>query len=152
MPKKETGSKTSRIIKPKRIKVPFFCNQSPNLYAFGGKRAKRTFDPSKGGIGIKLKTAKIKFISTRAENNVTIPLSGEIVPKEANTLSTMPKISTMIRLEAGPARPIHTAPLLGCFRYVGLNCTGFPQPKPAKSKKSVPIKSRCRKGLRDRRP
>lgn len=49
----------------KRIINPYFSEMLKNLYfAAGGKNAKKIFEPSSGGTGIKLKIAKLTFIRT----------------------------------------------------------------------------------------
>ncbi len=53
-----------------------------------------------------------------------------------------------IKFEAGPARAIRAASLLGLRRLKGSNMTGFPQPKPTKIRAMVPRGSRWALGLR----
>jgi len=74
-----------------------------------------------------------------------------------NKISSLKKMSNfkskesnkaIIRFELGPAIEIKAASFLGFFKLKGSKGTGFPQPKPKKSKKSVPMKSRWENGLR----
>lgn len=53
----------------------------------------------------------------------------------------------IMRLEAGPAKEMIALSLLGSRRLNGSNGTGLPQPNPAKRRSSVPIGSKCARGL-----
>src|SRR3990167_6593411 len=140
----------SSRIKPKSSNGPERMSQPLRPAADLGSSANNTLEPSSGGIGIKLKTSRTKFINTKATNSTTKTLSGPA--SAANSRSNKPKTKIMTKLAAGPANPTKTCPKRGFFKFLGSKTTGRPQPKPAKSKNKVPKGSRCRKGFKDSRP
>lgn len=147
-------------IKNNRIKNPYRSNIisiSSNL-RFLGNNAKRIFEPSSGGIGIKLKIAKtilIKIIiSIKIKNGLLI------IPKNIVNFKIKLKIIAIERLLNGPANPISPLSLFGFFKFKGLNGTGFAQPnkigllaiKSKNGNKNEPKKSKCFKGFKVSRP
>ena len=94
------GKKNIRInIKNK----PYFSDKSKTLYfIFRGKNAKSILEPSRGGIGKRLNTAKAKFINT---TKLKIVIRGdEAKPKYIKLLIKRPKSSATKILDAGPAK------------------------------------------------
>src|SRR5688572_22349004 len=90
-PTKKTR-KTSKI-NPKRSK------KSRKGCRFSGKRAKRSFEPSSGGTGMRLKMAKIILIKT-----MTVVISTKAgLAVEPKKRSIRPKSRAKVRFEAGPA-------------------------------------------------
>ena len=57
-------------------------------------------------------------------------------------------IIAKIKLETGPAKDTSAESLLGFFKLIGLNGTGFPHPKPSSNKNMVPTGSKCAPGFR----
>ena len=100
--------KLSQIIKINKTQGPLtanFCLKSAKLL---GKAANSTLEPSSGGIGIKLKTPKVKFTTIKVLRNTTSMLSG------AKFGAIKRKITinrpTLIKLEIGPARATMASP------------------------------------------
>src|ERR1035437_2144297 len=93
----------------KRINSPYFSDKSKNLYfAAGGKKEKKIFEPSSGGIGSKLKTARLTFIKTTNINIFIrlVNMGEEANPKYPIPLIIKPKIVATRRFDTGPARDI----------------------------------------------
>ena len=82
-----------------------------------GKTLKRIFEPSKGGIGIKLKIARAKFISTIiwgiAKEYPEIPLAKA-------TLIKIPKIMAIKMFAKIPAEATAIVPFLLSRKLFGL--------------------------------
>ncbi len=57
-------------------------------------------------------------------------------------------IKPAIRLDTGPARAVRAYPPRGFFMRFGLTCTGLAQPKPVRTIRTEPNKSRCANGFR----
>lgn len=111
---------------------------------------KTILDPSSGGTG-----RRLKIISTRLRE---ITDSKSCIEKEYVSVIVIKarngKMSSRAttRLEKGPASAISALSLRGCFKFPGLNITGFPQPIWAIKSMRVPMGSRCLSGLRETRP
>lgn len=96
------GKKNIRInIKNK----PYFSDKSKTLYfIFKGKNAKSILEPSRGGIGSKLKTAKARFINT---TKLKMVIRGdEAKPKYIKDLIRILNNTATKMFEAGPAKEI----------------------------------------------
>lgn len=111
-----------------------------------GKIADRILDPSRGGIGIKLKIIRTIFISI-----IKYITEAKSAPNGIN-LKINEKIITAIRFESGPANATLRLSILGFLKLLGLIGTGFPQPKPNNTSEIVPITSRWTSGFKDKRP
>ena len=85
----------------------------------------RSFDPSSGGIGIRLKTAKSRFICTIQLEKT----SNDGLRKEPKNLIRRPKNKAKIKFAIGPAKATKPISLLGFLKSKGLKGTGFAQPK-----------------------
>ena len=72
-----------------------------------GKKVKRIWEPSNGGIGNKLKRAKSKLIKTIQENITLIP---GIVTKTGKNLRANPKIRAKTIFAPGPAKADFAGP------------------------------------------
>ena len=72
------------------------------LWAELGKKVKRICDPSKGGMGIKLNIASIKFIKIMKEK-IEKRLK-ERRSRDSNMRAAIPKIKAIIKFDAGPAK------------------------------------------------
>jgi len=90
-----------------------------------------TCEPSSGGIGIKLKKAKIKFTCTNINPNGTridpamcIPPFSAITPAFVNAIITI----ASNKFIAGPASAINVSSRLAFRRLSIFTGTGFPQP------------------------
>lgn len=65
-----------------------------------GNKAKSIFEPSRGGIGTRLKIARTRFINTTVVERVT-KVSGK--PRADANLINKPKTTARIMFEIGPA-------------------------------------------------
>ena len=113
--------KIIKIIKPKRSREISMFRQ------LAGKIAKRIFEPSKGGMGTRLKIPKIRFIKT-----ISVARSKNGAGKNANDALLRiinPKIIAITKLETGPAAARRAGPHFWFLKLYGLNGTGFAQPK-----------------------
>ena len=130
-------------------KIEYLSNPSLILYRFGGRREKSTFEPSSGGMGMRLKTAKTIFIITIYEE-MSINASDTVLPKKR---IIKPKIRAIRILANGPAREIMSSPHLLFFTLYGFHCTGLAQPNVNPIREVIigtikdPNKSRCFRGL-----
>lgn len=132
------------------IKVPYLSKRSLVPLKLFGKIEKSIFDPSSGGIGTRLNTAKTRFvIITRTE------IYRKLEENTRPNLIKIPKNKAIKRLEAGPARATNASPHLWFFRLYGLNGTGLAQPiiKPLDKYVIVgnttePKRSKCLKGFK----
>ena len=145
-------------MKNNKINIPYCSNAAIYFSADFGKKAKRTFEPSSGGIGTRLKTPRATFIKiTMFMKNKN---AGEANPKNAKIFKIKLKIIAIEKLLNGPDKPINPLSLLGFFKYKGLNGTGFAQPnktgllikKRVNGKRNEPKKSRCFIGFKVSRP
>ncbi|MFH1455013.1 MAG: hypothetical protein ABIF22_01690 [bacterium] len=152
-----TGDMTfgRNITTAKIINNPYFSDMSWNLcFVCTGKNAKSIFDPSSGGIGIKLKTARLTFIRTTKLNILIRGIEEKL--KCNNPLIIRPKIIATRRFDAGPAIDIRGSATFLFFKLCGLYGTGLAQPiiKPAcviaraRGKITEPNQSRCLRGFR----
>src|SRR3989344_491779 len=121
---------------------------------------KSIFEPSSGGIGIKLKTTKRRFIQTIiAMKN---PSDGK--KDKSKNLIMRPKKTARRMLAEGPARVTRADPHFLFLKLFGLKGTGLGQPiitteapksagRASKNGKIIePKGSKCGKGFKVRRP
>ncbi len=108
----------------------------------------RMFEPSRGGMGMRLKIIKIKLINTISDRSDDRLAEAKGWRKR----SAKPKIIARVKFASGPARALIKLPMRGFLKLLGLMRTGLPQPKPSVSKKIVPSGSRWASGLSVTRP
>ena len=106
-----------------------YCSQTAwNLSVPFGKSAYKTFEPSKGAIGTKLKIPKTTF--TKIIIFKKIDKAG--MAKKLNMPEIFKRIAKIIATEkllAGPDKAINPPSFLGFFKLFGLNGTGLAHPK-----------------------
>ena len=81
--------------------------------AFLGKKPNNIFEPSRGGIGIKLKIAKTTLIKTTNKESSTKELAKFRV---SENLINKPKIKATMIFDSGPAKATKTSPHLLFFK------------------------------------
>ena len=113
----------AKKINKRRIMNPD-CSRYPLNRDIDGKKAKRILEPSKGGMGIRLNTARIILIKI-----IKAATSGK-----TPSLRKMAKIIATIMLDNGPAPATIASENLPGRRLCGLYGTGLAQPmiKPPK--------------------
>ena len=124
--------------------------------AFWGSTAERMREPSNGGIGTKLNTAKTKFVKTTI-SRARIAGPGKLLAKNL-TISPATRAKTI--LDNGPAIATKASPFLPDFKALKLTGTGFAQPimipvwEMAQSRGNIidPNISKCFIGFKVRRP
>lgn len=112
------------------------------------KKNIKTLDPSKGGIGIKLKTAKPMFIIMKYFKKLISIMTAtalECEKTKTNLIILHKSMLTIanIKFEAGPAKLTNAMSRLGLENLLMLTGTGFAQPYPNKRRNTKPIKSKC---------
>lgn len=83
-----------------------YCSRIARVLESKGKIEKSSLEPSRGGIGVRLKRARIMFINT-----ITLVISrklGFISPAKRRII--MPKMKAITRFEAGPAKATRASP------------------------------------------
>src|SRR5258708_1282325 len=137
-----------------RIMGPYCSRGRALSYHWGGRREKRTLEPSRGGTGMELKIASTQLMSTIVPARVTKEGGREAAQKRKRR----PNTRAMRRLVRIPAAATRVSPKRLCILY-GLYGTGLAQPKmtPPRRKEAMgrirePKISRWEIGLRDRRP
>lgn len=108
-----------------------------------GRIPLNTLEPSKGGTGSKLNTAKAKLY-----DNNRINIWFAILPygnKPNFKIKSVKKAK--IAFDNGPAKDTITIPCLGELKYLGLIGTGFAHPNFAIHKTNKPNGSRCAIGF-----
>src|SRR6266511_1605409 len=118
----------------------------------GGSRIESRREPSSGGIGSRLNTARMTFSSTRAKNSLPANPDTTSSPLGLVTRRAIAARMATSTLDTGPARPTMAAPARRRRIRSGLNGVGRPQPKPPMIRKRVPSGSRWEAGLRVSRP
>jgi hypothetical protein len=113
---KRNGMIGSTNLQRKKIKIriknmEYLSKPWRTLLIFGGKIEKRIFEPSSGGIGRRLNTAKIIFIDTIYAQMTKKDWGKLISPKRIIS----PKTNAMRILDAGPAAAIRNSPILRFF-------------------------------------
>src|SRR3989344_9686126 len=94
------------------------------LFSVGGKNAKSTFEPSKGGSGNRLNTPSAMLMRM-----ITLKNNAREGGLYEMLRSNTPNTAASKKLLNGPAAAIAPAPRFGSLRYAGLYGTGFAQPK-----------------------
>lgn len=120
--------KTGKIKKKRRITPNLFKKRSTPRAFWGGRSPIRILPPSKGWIGIRLKTAK----------EILRRMKGEIKGRKLN-LKIIDKSVASIKLAPGPAKEMMAESLWGFLRLYGSNCTGLAQPN-GKGKKPLTVR------------
>ena len=93
-----------------RRKILYLCVKFLKAIAFSvGNKAYNIFDPSNGGIGIRLNIARTRFIKTTVKD-ISINDEGKFI-RGANLISIPKKIAIII-LERGPAAATINSPHL----------------------------------------
>ena len=87
---------------------PYCSRKLSTSYKVGGKSANKTFEPSSGGMGTKLKIASRILTKTI---RLIIYRRGRVKYEPAN-LNIKAKIMAIKKLEAGPAAPTSAGPIL----------------------------------------
>ena len=121
-----------------RRKNPYLVRNCSNWGEIPGS-AKRTLEPSSGGIGKRLNIPSNKLRNTMIPNIIAIGNSGSFVAAKEDMgikRRAIPKTKASIKFDAGPANPMRADPNFGLERLYGLYGTGFAQPK-AKPKNSM---------------
>lgn len=102
------GSKIGQRKKIKRRirKIEYLSNVARTCEKCGGRREKKTFEPSRGGIGMRLKIARVMFMAT---------IYAEMTRKGGDAISEPKRITNpntrAIRIFApGPAREMRSSP------------------------------------------
>ncbi len=144
------GKKLSKITKTKRIQGPLMENLYLNSSNRLGNKLNSTFEPSKGGIGIRLKTIKMVLTKTNKNKKLVKRLYG---PRAgATNFRIMPNIKIPKKFENGPAREITPSAKRGFLVLPKFTGTGLAQPKPTKTSIKNPNGSKCAKGFKVIRP
>lgn len=142
------------------------CSIDASVCELTGKIKKNNFDPSKGGMGIRLKKAKITFQKT-----IITSIAKKIEPKELDIKTLNPCQSAILKLfimlnftdkgiviifpkrapkkamiifEPGPAKATQIGPLFWSLKLYGLYGTGLAPPKANRP----PLKTRRAKGIK----
>lgn len=132
--------------------MPYLTKNSLILYHLGGTNNAKTFDPSSGGIGIKLNTASTTLVFINITRNVTNKLfSGDTIKLNANNIFNI-KANTNAEhiLDNIPAKLV----IYRCdFKFFLSNLltsiiTGFPQPTPNNINVINPTGSKCLRGFK----
>lgn len=157
MGSKEPEKKKIKI----KSKIKPYCSKNiNNEEKESGKSEKRILEPSKGGIGTRLKIAKARLVMTMEEIIKPKP-AGRLAPKEKRPerRKKNPKIIAMERLAKIPAEATATVPHFRLLKLFGLYGTGLAQPKTKPVEKYInagttmePIGSRCLRGFKVSRP
>ena len=93
------------------MNMPYCCKNILNLARPLGKNEKSIQEPSKGGMGIKLKIPRRKFIKTIVGKGPGRPSA--VTKNESGrgiNLIINPKIIPIKKLDAGPARETFSSP------------------------------------------
>lgn len=149
-----------KIIKNNNINIPHFSKKFSIYLYLGDKNENKIFEPSSGGIGIRLNKTRTKFKITIIEAIFKKgPIKEALIINGENLISN-PKIIAINKLAKTPATETSIVPFLTLRRLFGLYGTGLAQPitKPAldktrsKGRTKEPNMSRCFIGFRVRRP
>ena len=110
----------------KRIKIPMEPKDRYAAAYFSGSKSEKILDPSSGGIGNKLKIARIKFMRTTIKKNSK---RGELPTVTRVNLKSNVAIIANKMFVAGPARETSAISFLPSFKLKGSTGTGFAPPK-----------------------
>jgi hypothetical protein len=140
--------KTKNII----IKNPYGSMRKYWRVKFAGKKEVMIRDPSRGGMGIRLNTARIKL---RKAPRINIFFNGKL-----SLIKTI-RIKAKNIFAKGPDKPIHLISFFGFLKWLGFIGTGFAYPianvpreriRRKIGKSTVPKVSIWAKGFRVSRP
>lgn len=113
--------------KAKTIINPYFSSTSCRGRSLVGKTEKRILEPSRGGTGTKLKTARTILIRTTSLMTIKKELGRSVISSETRIITA--NIKAIHRFEKGPAKATIASPHLLFFKLYGLYGTGLAHPK-----------------------
>ncbi len=125
-------------IRAKRNIKPSLSKPAHSWAFFSGKSPSTTLNPSKGLIGNKLKIPRTIFIFIKKTKTTRLIVRKNCSLNNMNNLSIIESNIAKIKFDAGPAKEIQRVSFLGFFKLKESIGTGFPQPKPKRSKKTIP--------------
>lgn len=150
VPKIGTLNIHSKIKIPKMKSGPREENLMYSALELGGKKWSKIFDPSSGGIGIRLKKASAKFICMKRKRRrkkrlsekrkSSTPFPKKFLIKNADKMPTA-------KFEAGPADATIAISLNGFLKLKGFTGTGLAHPNLAINSIIVPMGSRWLNGF-----
>src|SRR3989344_9601527 len=115
------------------MKNPHCSRKSKAPAARAPRTENRIFEPSSGGIGIRLKSPSAKFAKVTTEKMKTTgsrePPGAAPHPLVCRMRIALPKIIARIRFKETPAAETIKVPRRTFLKYIGLNGTGLAQPK-----------------------
>jgi len=133
---------------------PYCQRKTLNPSKLSGNNENKIWEPSKGGIGIKLNNPRTILYKTTIAAMVK-KLSG----REGMNLIINPKIKARVKLDKGPANETFKSPHLLSLKFMGLIGTGLahpimgiPENNKSMGKRIEPTKSRWTKGFKDNLP
>lgn len=89
-------------MKNRRINIPYCSKKTLKFSIEAGRKVNKILEPSKGGIGTRLKIAKRMFKNTIKPNICPKPV--ETISSKGMNLKPNPKTKATIKLAAGPAK------------------------------------------------
>ena len=122
---REIKEKKKKIIKSS-TKMPKRERKIRTASKERGKKVNKIWEPSNGGIGRRLNTAKKMFKRTIYEK---IRTRAGLSSTKGKKRKTKPKTKAMARLEPGPAKLTRADPYFLSRKFKGFTGTGFAQPK-----------------------
>ncbi len=140
-----------------RANIKPYLSSIPIMYlALWGKIAARIREPSNGGRGTRLNTARTKLVMITIDSAMTAGSGSD----EANPLITKPATTANIIFDRGPAKATSASPFFPDLRALKFTGTGFAHPrmippgKIAQNRGNIiePNGSICFIGFRVRRP
>ena len=120
-------NRNRKNMKKRRIKRPYWRRNCRTTSRERGRKSNKTWEPSSGGIGSRLKMARTKFSSTICPKSSIS--AGEISASGApKKRSKSPKKMAMARFAPGPAKLTLAEPYFLSRKLYGFTGTGFAQP------------------------
>jgi len=138
-----TSAMDEARIRMSRRNWPYLRKASRKRWNRSGIAQKRRCEPSRGGMGIRLKTKSEAFTAAPFRTRVRAH-SG---PEESAFMPRRQRKERR-RFEKGPARAMRTEYSARRFRFAGLYITGLAQPNPNTSTMMSPKGSTCLRGFR----
>lgn len=128
----------------KRINIPILPIERYAAASFSGRIRENTFDPSSGGIGIRLNIPRSKLsLTTINKNQFKIAdIFGSKGRKISNLISKAP-IAAIKKFVAGPARDTIAISFLPSLKLNPSTGTGFAAPKITGEPDSIKIKGKA---------
>jgi len=121
------------------INMPYLSRKKYPLNIEGGRKTAKTFEPSSGGIGIRLNTPRPTFMKSMF--CMIDLIAPERINCGKNRISAR-HTKAVRRFPAAPAMLTSAMSLPGRLKFLELIGTGLAQPNGKKSSISVPIGSR----------